>query len=168
LEAGRFSTSYRLITDSDEALRAVAELAENGFPVGLDLETTGLDPLTDRARLLQLAPPSGPTLVIDLAKVGGLEALAGPLGQLHAVAHNAIFEMSFLSRAGVRLVPDCTMLAGHALTGQAEKLSVLAERHLGLSLDKAEQKSDWSGALTERQLRYAALDAGAVGRCCRC
>ena len=45
-------------------------------------------------------------------------------------------------RAGVRLVPDCTLLANHALTGRVEKLSVLAERHLGLRLDKAAQKSD--------------------------
>ena len=63
----------------------------------------------------------------------------------------------------MRLVPDCTLLADHALTGKAEKLSVLAERHLGLRLDKAEQTSDWSGELTEAQLRYAALDAAAVG-----
>ena len=71
--------------------------------------------------------------------------------------------MGFLRRAGVRLVPDCTLLAGHVLTGKAEKLSVLAERHLGLRLDKAEQTSDWSGELSEEQLRYAALDAAAVG-----
>jgi hypothetical protein len=41
---------YRLIADPDEARRAVAELAERGVPVGLDLETTGLDPLTAEAR----------------------------------------------------------------------------------------------------------------------
>src|SRR5206468_2973637 len=83
-------------------------------------------------------------------------------GAFRAVAHNATFAMGFLRQAGVRLVPDCTLLAGHVLTGRAEKLSVLAERHLGLHLDKAEQKSDWSGELFDEQLRYAARDAVAV------
>jgi DNA polymerase I len=128
-----------------------------------DLETTGLDPLTAQARLLQLAPTDGPVTVIDLAQAGGLHALREPLEALRAVAHNATFDMGFLWRAGVRLVPDCTLLANHVLTGKPEKLAVLAERHLGLALDKAEQASEWSGPLTERQLQYAALDARTVG-----
>src|SRR5207302_677528 len=34
-----------------------------------------------------------------------------------------------------------------------------AQRELGRALDKAEQKSNWSGTLTPNQLRYAAADA---------
>src|SRR3954451_20243834 len=71
--------------------------------------------------------------------------------------------MGFLRRAGVRLVPECTLLAAHVLTGKAEKLSVLAERRFGLHLDKAEQTSDWSGELSDEQLRSAARPAAAVG-----
>jgi ribonuclease D len=143
------SVTFRRLTTAEEARRAVSELAGRGAPVGLDLETTGLDPLTAKPRLLQLAPPEGPVTVVDLFQAGGLEAVAEPLAQLKAVAHNATFDMGFLRRAGVRLVPECTLLAAHVLTGKAEKLSVLAERHLGLHLDKAEQTSDWSCELSD-------------------
>jgi DNA polymerase-1 len=37
-------------------------------------------------------------------------------------------------------------------------LANLSERHLGQKLDKLAQKSDWSGTLTDAQLRYAARD----------
>ena len=70
--------------------------------------------------------------------------------------------MGFLRRAGVRLVPDCTLLAGHVLTGKAEELSVLAERHLGLRLDKAGADLRLVGRAAEAQLRYAALGRRAV------
>jgi DNA polymerase-1 len=41
-------------------------------------------------------------------------------------------------------------------------LQQVAERHLGLTLDKSEQRSDWSGALSPQQLRYAAQDAAVL------
>src|SRR5439155_9841033 len=39
------------------------------------------------------------------------------------------------------------------------KLAECSERYLGRVLDKELQRSDWSGALTEQQLAYAARDA---------
>src|SRR5262249_60874732 len=39
------------------------------------------------------------------------------------------------------------------------KLADCAQRELGRTLDKAEQKGDWSGPLTAWQLAYAAADA---------
>ena len=111
--------TFRLVTTAEEARKAVGELAVRGLPVGLDLETTGLDPLTAEARLLQLAAPGEPVVVVDLFRAGGLEALREPLEQLRAVAHNAVFELGFLHRAGVRLMLGCTMLASHALDRQA-------------------------------------------------
>src|SRR5262249_31445667 len=41
-------------------------------------------------------------------------------------------------------------------------LAQTVERELGIPLDKEEQKSDWGGALTEEQLRYAARDAAVL------
>src|SRR4051794_26667861 len=64
--------AYRVINDAETARRAVADLAERGVPVGLDIETTGLDPLAADARLVQLAPEDEPVTIIDLAKAGGL------------------------------------------------------------------------------------------------
>jgi DNA polymerase I len=152
--------AYRLVTTAEEARAIVADYANRGVPLGVDMETTGLDPLTASARLLQLAPADGPVTVIDLPRTGGLGAIRDPLQSLRgAVAHNATFDMGFLWGAGVDLVPDCTLLANHVLTGLPEKLRDLAALHLGVELDKTEQTSDWSGDLSEAQLRYAALDA---------
>lgn len=151
---------YRYVTELAEAKAALAGLS--GL-VGLDLETTGLSPINAQARLLSVADGSGPALVIDLWKVGGLHALRDELRGLHAVAHNAVFDLGFLWRAGVEMGAECTMLAAHVLTGQREGLKALALRYLDLALDKGEQVSDWSAeALSEKQLRYAALDAVAV------
>jgi DNA polymerase-1 len=38
-------------------------------------------------------------------------------------------------------------------------LAAVVERYLRLTLDKAERRSDWTGPLSPRQLRYAAIDA---------
>ena len=156
--------TYHVVSNPDEARAAVADIAQRGVPVGLDLETTGLDPLTAEPRLLQLAPADGPVVIVDLAEAGGLDALRDVLPGVRGIAHNATFDMSFLYQAGVRLSAECTLLASHVLTGQCEKLSELAKRHLGIVLDKTEQVSDWSGELREEQLRYAAADAAAVLR----
>jgi DNA polymerase I len=165
---GEVSSSYRLITDREDAVAAITAIADRGELCGLDLETTGLDPLTDRVRLLQLALPGATTVVVDLARTGGLEALRDPLGRLRAVAHNAVFEMSFLHRAGIDVTLDCTMLAAHALQpsrdGRGESLEALAQRHLGLALDKSLQTSDWGGELSPDQLAYAAFDAAVTLR----
>ena len=150
---------YRHVETAEEARQALAEIVARGGRVGLDLETTGLDPLTAQARLLQVAPEAGPVLVVDLFKAGGLHAFREELERIRPVAHNAIFDAGFLWRAGVRVVPDCTMLAGHVLTGRREKLSALAATHLGLEMEKELQKADWSGELSEAQFRYAAFDA---------
>src|SRR5262249_13898526 len=51
------SPPYLLVTDAGD-LAAVEAAVEESVAVGLDCETTGLDPRRDRARLLQLAPDS--------------------------------------------------------------------------------------------------------------
>lgn len=157
---------YRLITSFEEAQSAIGDLVQREEFVGVDTETTGLSPQDGaQARLLQIAPHDGPVLVIDLAKTGGAHHLAGLLGSLHGVAHNAAFDMKFLACGERRpVILDCTMLAHHTLTGKMDKLSSLASTYLGLEMDKAEQKSDWSGELSESQLAYAALDARNVLR----
>ena len=140
--------AFRLLETADEVRQTLAEIAAHGGRVGLDLETTGLDPLTAQARLLQVAHDHGPVLVVDLFRAGGLHTFREELGRLKPVAHNALFDAGFLWRAGVRVVPDCTMLAGHVLSGRREKLSALAATHLGLEMEKELQKADWSGELS--------------------
>ncbi len=97
---------YKLITTPDELGQAVAVLRE-AAEVGFDTETTGLDPHTSRARLLQLAAPQA-SYVIDLFRFTpqqlkpALDLLAA--AQPIKVAHNAKFDAKFMLRHyGVRV-----------------------------------------------------------------
>lgn len=167
---------WALMTHDDVA-RALGALMAAPV-VGLDTETTGLDPLQDRLRLVQLATPAG-VYLLDTTRVDprGLAPLlsapagGGPL----LVAHNSAFDLRFLERAGLEIPSGArlfdTMLASQLLTASADKagsarlshgLSALAARALGVTLDKSEQKADWSAALSAEQCRYAALDASVL------
>ena len=149
------------VTRADKATAVLAELLEQQ-PLGLDVETTGLDPLQHRIRLLQLACRSGRVVVFDLFRLPA--ALFAPLSKARLVAHNAVFEYSFLAVAGIRLeVLHDSMLMYRTMHGRTASLQDAARDVLGLPLNKAEQESDWATPeLTGRQLRYAALDAWAA------
>jgi DNA polymerase-1 len=171
-------TAYTLVT-TPAGLATLAEVVTgwNGA-VGLDTETTGLDPLTDRVRLVQVAVGEG-VAVIDVFALPSprvdLAPLFAALTDKEVIAHNAQFDLRFLRPLGY--VPGrtyCTMLASRILyAGEREEveegaaggarlkhsLEDAVERELGKTLDKGEQKSDWSGSLTAQQFRYAAGDA---------
>ena len=78
------------ISDIEHARRVVAELMAEPV-VGLDIETTGLDPLLDKIRLVQLASPSA-TYVIDAYHVplGVLTPVlsSGPVKVIHNAKGN--------------------------------------------------------------------------------
>src|SRR5262249_50035441 len=136
--------------------------------LALDTETTGLDSLKDRLRLIQFALPDR-VLVVDAGQVS-VQRLAPVFTTSHLLAfHNAKFDIKFLRTAGLpwsdASVFD-TMLAAQLLgagTADAQlkqcSLATVAQRYLSLDLDKALQTSDWTGTLTPAQLYYAARDA---------
>lgn len=161
------SSTYQLITTSEELAQVAARLSGAPF-VGFDTETTGLDPHTEKLRLLQLAS-SEASFVIDLFRFKPVQLqpvlalLAAP--QPVKLAHNAKFDAKFLLKNfGVRL-GACfdTYLASQLISAGNENdrhgLAHVAQRYLGLQLDKEEQLSDWSRALSAAQLEYAARDA---------
>lgn len=158
---------YKLITKEAE----VAPLAEalRAEPViGVDTETTGLDPHRSRLRLLQLATPQT-TWIIDCFRLTP-EQLRPVLDLLVAphpikIAHNAKFDGKFLRRhCGIKLggIFD-TYLASLLISAGNENerhgLEPVAARFLDLRLNKDAQLSDWSGELSENQLEYASADA---------
>jgi DNA polymerase-1 len=81
------------------------------------------------------------------------------------VGHNLKFDYQFLhAMYGISLSPLFdTMLAAQVLDGgnyaASYSLEAVAERYLDESLDKSQQRSDWSGELSAAQLEYAARDA---------
>src|SRR5918998_1261359 len=156
--------TYRLIT-STEDLTAVAKSLRDAEAIGVDIETTALSPRDGKVRLLQLATPDE-TFVVDVLEAPDLSPLAeilesGPVKALH----NGKFDYQFLHALhGISLSPVFdTMLAAQVLSGgnyaASYSLEAVAERYLDEVLDKSEQRSDWSGELSESQLEYAARDA---------
>lgn len=133
--------------------------------VGVDLETTGLDPHLSAIRLVSLALEDR-AYVVDLFRLPqALEALRplfeakeGPI----LVGHNLRFDLGFLLQAGVW--PRGERLRDTGLTQQILEAipRMPALKDLVPGLDKALQASDWSGPLTQAQLSYAARDAHAV------
>src|SRR5262249_47561316 len=144
-------------------LPPVLQAIDESERVGLDTETTGLNPHKDRVRLLQLSTDRG-LFVLDLPALGdAVAALWEPLAGVELVVHNAAFDLAFLWRLGFRpgRVTDLMVLSRLLTAGTrtGNGLEDIASRELGVSLDKSHQKDDWTGELSTEQLRYAALDA---------
>lgn len=151
-----------------EQLNEVAEVLRSASIMGVDTETTGLDPHMDKVRLLQLAVDGGPTVIVDCFE---LLPEGGPLlrtllsTKSVKIFQNAKFDLQFLRAAGIEVKGPLfdTMLSGLLLrsSGGVKRvgLAALVDHYLGIKLSKEEQTSDFTGDLSESQLAYAALDA---------
>jgi len=118
-------------------------------------------------RLLQLGAPGKLPVVLDCFALDDndwIEVEEFFNVERTWVAHNAVFDLGWLQEheiypAGKVL---CTMLASRILTNGLANvkhgLQHLVRRYLHEDISKEEQKSDWSGDLTESQLQYAAKD----------
>lgn len=156
--------------------RRVAELEEAEGPLGVDTETTGLDPLVNRVRLIQVATCDYALIVdVDGWRVAGERQLpwdAPGLKQLkkllennkHKVLQNAAFDLNFLQGEGIVLGGSLfdTMIAAKIVnngTGAKNDLGSIVNRVLKVPLPKELQKADWSGEISDEMLNYAARDA---------
>jgi DNA polymerase-1 len=173
--------------------QALQEIEVAGI-CGLDLETTGLDPLSSRARLCQLSLPSGRVYVADLWELG--RASCSPLldlsqlserSDIKKVGHNLKFDLAFIQASQGRRLKMAnlfdTMLASQVSWAGLYKLErapkatkypwkkvlpeqnlkALAERHLGITLSKELQVSNWGAeTLSPEQKAYAARDAAVL------
>ena len=162
---------YVLINDKDSLTPYYTAIMRSKV-LGVDTETTGLNPHTHRLRLIQLAVEGLPMLVIDCFSFlpEGI-ALIKEILENHNVKifQTAKFDLQFFMAHGIHPSPVFdTMLAGQILRSsggpQRANLAALARHYLHEDISKEEQKSDWSGTLTESQLRYAAMDAQLLPR----
>lgn len=170
------TTKYRVIKTADELLQASESLSHEPA-IGLDTETTDLDPYTSRLRLLQLAGAGEVSIVdLDAFSNGNLkknEALAPLRKLLEAprpikIAHNAKFDAKFIKHnLGIDLggLFDTLLASQIVSAGDIEErhgLDTVAERYLNESVDKTERLSNWNFELSEAQLEYAARDAAVL------
>ena len=145
--------NYQLIKNADELRKAIETLATQPV-VGLDTETTDLDPFTSRLRLIQLATPDR-VFIVDFDHFANgdsakSEALA-PLRRLLAaprpikIAHNAKFDAKFIKHnLGVDLVGLFDTLLASQLVGAGDieerhGLETVASRYLNEAVDKSER-----------------------------
>jgi DNA polymerase I len=173
------NTNYELVRDEEQLRKAIEPLSAYQA-IGLDTETTELDPYFGRLRLIQLATPSSVHIIdLDAFRYGSNGELSqtialAPLRDLLSahrpvkIAHNAKFDAKFIKHTlGTDLggIFD-TLLASQLLgAGDIEErhgLEAVASRYLNEAVDKSERLSNWDLALSEAQLEYAARDAAVL------
>ncbi|CBN53536.1 MULTISPECIES: bifunctional 3'-5' exonuclease/DNA polymerase [Kamptonema] len=160
---------YELIANSSKLSEILSPLMKARV-IGIDTETTGLDPLTERIRLIQIAAPQHPVIIVDLAALADSEL--SPLKALLnssalKVFQNGKFDWQVLEMAGLRPSGPFfdVMLASQVLRSGLKKdhdLQSLTFEFLGIKLDKSLQSSNFAGKLSASQLEYAALDAAVL------
>lgn len=159
--------SLKFIGSPQELTSLVARMARVPA-LALDIETVNWwDRKVERVALIQLAFREGGQL-----RVAVIDALAGlaleelrPGFESNSVTkaiHNAAYDAVRLSRHfRIHTSPiHDTMLAARRGGERRYSLQAQAQAHLGVHLDKGEQRGDWARRpLSLTQLRYAALDA---------
>lgn len=157
---------YTIVTNCDE-LKKACSILEQAEAIGLDCETTDLDPYKGDIRLTQLSDDQH-TYVIDHKRFHGPSRYQ-PLKHLlqssrpRTICHHSKFEQKWLlHKLGIQLggIFD-TMLASQLIDfhRKSHSLATLAKTYLGVELDKSLQSSDWTGDLSENQLQYAVRDS---------
>ena len=167
---------YQLITTPAQLRRAVDQLAGHQV-IGLDTETTDLDPYLSRLRLVQLATLDN-VFIIDIDKFADYDLkrsdefatfrqlLSAP--RPIKIAHNSKFDAKFIKHNfGVDLggLFDTLLASQLVSAGDIEErhgLEAIAGRYLNEAVDKTERLSNWEFELSEAQLQYAARDAAVL------
>lgn len=131
--------------------------AQSTGSTAVDIETTGLNPRTDKIRLIGYA---GEEAGCHESPESLKDALADPT--VVKVFHNAPFDVTFLQFKGSPVMNYVdTMLMAQVLTNNRGryKLSDLCKQYLDIELDKTLQKADnWQGALTPQHRAYCQKD----------
>jgi DNA polymerase I-like protein with 3'-5' exonuclease and polymerase domains len=158
---------FKVVATKSALEQAIAAVSGQSV-VGVDTETTSLNPFDGNIRLLQLSTPEQ-SFVIDLYKVPalkhrGLRELLSNEKPIK-VFHNAKFDLKMflhhfhLEVDGVFDTLLASQLIGAGRNEGGHGLAAVSDRHLGELVDKSLQVSDWSGELSEAQYEYAARDA---------
>ena len=166
---------FEYIRDADGVRNACEELAREPY-LGLDTETTELDPYRGEMRLVQLS--SGRKTFVfdmrpfrtngDIRENADLAPLRGLLesDQHVKILHNAKFDAKWIRHElGCEMgsLFDTYLASQLIAAGEGDRrhgLADVAQFFAGTVLDKTEQISDWGAEeLSNSQIEYAARDA---------
>ncbi len=148
------------VIDTDAKLAAFLPTLKSTHWLALDTEADSLHAYPEKVCLIQISTTAGDKLIDPLAKIN-LDPLFNALAGHELIMHGADYDLR-LFRKHHKFVPRAifdTMLAARLLGEEHFGLSSLAEKFLGVKLDKASQKADWARRpLTERMEIYARND----------
>lgn len=133
--------------------------------IGIDTETTGLDPINHRLCLIQISAGDN-IYIVRFDETYRAENVITLLENknLYKVFHHATFDVSFLiQHLKIEEINNviCTKIAAKLLNGVKVKNSLkdLLYNYLAVTIDKAQQVSDWKKLnLSDEQVDYAAND----------
>lgn len=160
--------SYTFISSGKETKQAVQELHRLSV-CGLDIETTGLDPMLDEILLIQLGTDEH-VFVFDVKGIGQeIKYLSKIISSPYIVklGQNLGFEWTFLEANGLPLRGPLldTLFAGQLLNlglKYGNTLDELVARHLGKEMTEKKELQlsfvDHQGDFSKEQLMYAARD----------
>lgn len=132
--------------------------------VAVDIETTGLDWREDTIGTVQVHVTDATYIVRPNGRIPYRLKAVIEDSAVCKVFHHAMFDLRFLAHhwgivpARVACTKIASKLAEPDLPCAEHSLAPLLKRRLGVSLDKSLQTSDWTGKLSETQLRYVADD----------
>jgi DNA polymerase I len=173
---------FRTTSDGPRLCIALEELLKFEGHIGIDTETTGLDPINDRVRLIQIGAPEF-CIIVDLDgfrprgdarrvdwSLPGLEALKDFIeGPRPKVLQNAAFDLNFLRGEGLEITGHIydTMFAAKIKNNGSSlpnNLGAIVNRELSEPLPKELQKANWAGEITDEMFKYAARDTCCLPR----
>jgi len=162
------TTTYNYITRGKQLQHDVNKYKQEKF-LGLNIETMVSDPLKpgqDKIRLIQIATPTLPVLIIDWAKIDDMgRQLTKELLEttMVKILHNAVWAMKLLKVAGINLngaIFDTFLADGILSVGlekQGRSLQAVAKKYLNISLPTEDPQWGWRNhELTPDQFDYVA------------
>jgi DNA polymerase-1 len=159
---------YVLVNHPDQFPAVVAAVGR-AKRIGLDLQTTGLNPRTDRVRLLTLAVDDPAcnvcSYVVDCSAVHP-RSLWPALASAELLLHDGVRVLTFLARRGFEppRFRDTRLLSQLLLAGTDEscRLEDCTRSELGITLNRSCHPSSWLRALTHDQIEQAGTHAAVL------
>ena len=148
------------LDDPDALAASTAALRRGSGPVAVDAERASGYRYSQRAYLIQLRRAGVGTVLVDPIALPELGELSEALGDAEWILHAASQDLPCLAEVGMRPARLFdTELAGRLLGDERVALGTMAEKHLGVRLEKGYSAADWSTRpLPHEWLAYAALD----------